>query len=75
MAGRLRHGTEYLVRLLKPPSNTPVSNRREAGLRLGVDSVAALDGANASLLMPVVSDSHPARGRGIELVISGRSQY
>ena len=61
------YGTEYLVRLLKPPSNTPVSHRRKAGLRLGVDSVLGVDGVNASLLM--LSDQHPARGRGIELVI------
>jgi len=63
------NGTEHLVRLTKPPANTPVSHRREVGLRLGVDSLVGLEGVNASLLVPAADTSHPARGRGIELVL------
>ena len=63
------NGTEHLVRMIKPPANTPVSHRREVGLRLGVDSLVGLEGVNASLLVPAADTSHPARGRGIELVL------
>ena len=63
------NGTEHFVRLIKPPPNTPVSHRREVGLRLGVGSLVGLEGANTSLLVPAVADSHPAHGRGIGLVL------
>ena len=63
------NGTEHLVRIIKPPANTPVSHRLEVGLRLGVDSLVGLAGVNASLLVPAAADPHPARGRGIELVL------
>ena len=46
------YGTERLVRMIKPPANTPVSHRREVGLRLCVNAVLGLGGANASLLVP-----------------------
>ena len=62
-------GSEYLVRLFKPPSSTPVSHRLEAGLRLGADAVAGLTGVDGSILTPAVNESHPARGRGIEIVV------
>ena len=63
------NGTEYFVRMTKPPQNTPVSHRREVGLRLDVASLIGLEGADASQLVPAAADSHPARGRGIELVL------
>ena len=63
------YGTERLVRMIKPPANTPVSHRREVGLRLCVDAVLGLGGVNASLLVLALEDSHPARGRGIKLVL------
>ena len=61
-------GTEYLT---CAAVEAAIEHARVASPRgrLGVGSVIGLDGANASLMVSAVSYQHPARGRGIELVI------